>query len=143
MFIFRYPGHSKFLDEIYERALRQVDDYFYSTTTSQYNTATPEEDDDIMEQSSTHVKFTLDFPGISPERVGVKLSADRKNVSVSVDGVTQRNLMLPPIPGLTPSDLIVKMEHGRLTLNIARHVQAATKEDEVNIPINGKQFLQE
>jgi len=141
MFIFRHPGRSNFMKsyrELHEEAMKQVNNYIWAVT---HNVT--DEEDDHMEQSASKITYYFDFPGVSPERIGVKLSADRKSIAVSVDGTTQKVIIPPYIPGLKPEDLSVKMEHGRLTVIISRQSASLTKEDEINIPVNGKQFLQE
>lgn len=145
MFILRFPGSrgtysNAAWEDLIKRANQHVNTYF----SEMIDYGNPfKEEDDSMEQSATHLKFTLDFPGVSPDRVSVKLASDRKSVSVLVDGTVQRTFIPPHIPGLKPDDLSVKMEHGRLTLTIDRGSKNATAEDEVTIPVNGKQFLQE
>jgi HSP20 family molecular chaperone IbpA len=139
MFFFKYRPVTKSYADLQAEALTRVNDYLnYVTTHFQA------EDDDSMEQSSTHIKYTIDLPGIAPERVGVKLSADRKNVNLIIDGVINRIFTPPVVNTLKPEDLSVQMEHGRLTIRIDRKDKEKTAtEDEVSIPINGKQFLQE
>jgi len=139
MFIFRYPGYSgDALRDLQRRAMQEAHNYFYNIVTT-----TEEEEPDNMEQSASQLKYTFDFPGIGPERVSVKLSADRKTITLYVDGTAQKSIIPPFIPGLKPEDLAVKMEHGRLTLIVNRAYKPATTEDEVSIPVNGKQFLQD
>jgi len=140
MFIFRQPRRSNFMKsyrELHEEAMKQVNDYIWAVT---HNIT--EEDDDHMEQSKNSTSYTFDFPGVGPDRVSVKLSSDRKSITLYVDGTAQKVIIPPYIPGLKPEDLSVKMEHGRLVVSINK-TSVATKEDEVSIPVNGRQFLQE
>lgn len=135
MFIFRYPrSTSAALRDLQIRAMQEAHNYFYNITTT-------EEEPDNMEQSAAQLRYILDFPGISPERVSVKLSADRKMITVFVDKSTQRTIIAPP--GAKPDDIAVNMEHGRLILTINKANKTSTAEDEVSIPVNGRQFLQD
>lgn len=140
MFIFRYPSYSSAaLRDLQKAAMREAHNYFYNITT-QYNT--PEEDDS-MEQSKTQQKWTVAFPGISPERVQVKLKSDRRSVEIIVDGTVQK-VILPPVTRLLKQeDLSVAMEHGLLTLYVRTDVEEPKTQEDSYIPVNGKQFLQE
>ena len=144
MFVFRFPfgltGPAR--EEI--RALREaaqasVNNYIWTVT----HNVTDEDEDDHMEQSATLFSYVFDFPGVAPERCSAKLSADRKQVTIYVDGTVQKVITPPYDPDRKPEDLSIKMEHGRLTLGINRKPPSLTAENEVTIPINGKQFLQE
>jgi hypothetical protein len=125
--------------KLHEEAMKQVNNYIWAVT----HNVTNEEDNDHMEQSESLFSYVFDFPGVAPDRCSAKLSANRKQITIYVDGTAQKVIIPPYDPDRKPEDLSIKMEHGRLTLGISRKPQPLTAENEVSIPINGRQFLQE
>lgn len=143
MFLIKYPpkypspGDIRRLSDL---ARKYVSDYYY-TVTAIYDPTN--EEDDSMERSKTQNKWSVAFPGVAPERVQVKLKADRRTVEILVDGTVQKVINPPLNRPLKQEDLSVTVEHGLLTLIIANDVEEPEHQEDSYIPVNGKQFLQE
>lgn len=106
------------------------------------------------EYNSSGMKYNFNFPGISPERVSVKLRSDKVTIDIYVDGKLQRSLaptlaglgpdkrLSPLISPLTEDNIKVTMEHGLLTIVVTLNPKSSASES-ITLPINGKKFLQE
>ncbi len=88
-------------------------------------------------------KYPISLPGVASERVTVKLMADRKTITIYVDG-TSNKVLTPPSECLPISqqDITVEMSHG-LCMIIVKKADVLLQNDEVFIPVNGQHFLQE
>jgi HSP20 family molecular chaperone IbpA len=109
-----------------------------------------------VENNQTGHKYTFTYPGISPERVSVRLRADKATVDIYVDNKLQRTIA-PHLwaagshtigyhggvtTALSEENIKVTMEHGLLTVLITPEKKASASES-VELPINGKKFLRE
>lgn len=110
------------------------------------------------ENNKASYKYTFTFPGISPERVSVRLRADKTTLDVLVDNKLQRTIAPhmysstspggfpyhgnPNTVSLSEDSVKVTMEHGLLTVVITPHVKVPSSES-IELPINGKKFLRE
>lgn len=136
-----YTNLEKMLNRYWNRTLF---DHFTTEDTEEMST----------ENNETSHKYTFTLPGISPDRVSVRLRSDKATVDIYVDNKLQRTIA-PYLwatresigyhgtnTTITEENVKVTMEHGLLTVVITPKQKSASSES-VEIPINGKKFLQE
>jgi HSP20 family molecular chaperone IbpA len=127
---------------------------YWNTHLYDYFTTTGDTGEMSTENNETSHKYTFTLPGISPDRVSVRLRSDKATLDIYVDNKLQRTIA-PYLwatresigyhgtnTTITEENVKVTMEHGLLTVVITPKQKSASSES-VELPINGKKFLQE
>lgn len=106
------------------------------------------------EKKNSEYKYNFSYPGVSPDKVSVRLRADKATIDIYVNNKLQRSLApllameRRPFEGqalvapLSEENIKVTMEHGLLTIVVTPPHRNDALESVV-LPINGKKFLQE